>query len=145
MRRCFFMPMIGMMPPATPYGNSHCHGPDAGWQPTPAHLAPFARHRAHTQRDLARAGHHRHVRAERGGKAGRAARGVVAVYRDVVDPDHPGNVHRLFVAGVLEHRVDVADRQTGVGDRGARGLDGERPPVNAFIPENLRVTDTNNG
>ncbi len=83
--------------------------------------------------------------AEGGGEAGRAARRVVAVDRDVVDPDHPGDVHRLLVARVLEHRVDVADPQARVGDGSARRLHRERSPVNAFIPENLRVTDTHDG
>jgi hypothetical protein len=29
MRRCFFIPITGIIPPAAPYGNSHCHGPAA--------------------------------------------------------------------------------------------------------------------
>ena len=82
---------------------------------------------------------------EGGREAGRTAGRVIALDRDVVDPDHAGDVHRLLVACVLEHRVDIADRQARVGDGIARRLDGERPPVNALIAENLRVTDADDG
>ena len=85
------------------------------------------------------------MRAHRRGQAGRAARRVVAVDHQVLDADEPGDVHGLLVPRVLEDRVDVPHRQTGVSDRSARSSHGKRLPVNAFISENLRVSDTHDG
>ena len=106
MRRCFFMPMTGMMPPAAPYRNSHCHGPAALGNARPL-ICPHSRVTERTTNATSHAREHRHMRAHRRGQAGRAARGVVAVDHHVLDADEPGDVHGLLVARVLEDRVDV--------------------------------------